>query len=183
MSGAKPPMKTPPRKAGGVLQELREAYGFMQEQGLQHLEIADNRRLIRLIRRSPASAASAATVRSATSGAVPWAPGAPAGGAAPASAPPVPQTEAVEGPAETRSGPAIRSPMMGIFYRSPTPSSPPFVREGGKVKEGQTLCLIEAMKVFNEIKAEFPCKILKALIEDGKPVKVNQDLFAIELKR
>ena len=175
MSGAKTPIKTPPGKAGGVLQELREAYGFMREQGLQHLEIADNRRLLRLIRRSPATALAATTVETLR---------AAGAGLAPAVRSPRDSALGPESAAPAaRSGPAIRSPMMGIFYRSPTPSSPPFVREGGKVKEGQTLCLIEAMKVFNEIKAEFPCKILKALIQDGKPVKVNQDLFAIELNR
>jgi len=70
--------------------------------------------------------------------------------------------------------------MSGIFYRSPSPSSPPYVREGDNIQKGQVLCIIEAMKVFNEIKADFNFKILKVLVENGKPVTTNQDLFLIE---
>ena len=55
----------------------------------------------------------------------------------------------------------IKSPLMGIFFRGPSPSSPPFVREGESVKAGHVICLIEAMKVFTEIKAEYDCKIIK----------------------
>ncbi|OGR85925.1 MAG: hypothetical protein A3J74_11395 [Elusimicrobia bacterium RIFCSPHIGHO2_02_FULL_57_9] len=73
----------------------------------------------------------------------------------------------------------IKSSMMGIFYRAPSPSSPPFVKDGDVIKAGQLLCMVEAMKVFNEIKAEFPCTILKVLLENGKPVKAGQDLFLI----
>jgi acetyl-CoA carboxylase biotin carboxyl carrier protein len=70
--------------------------------------------------------------------------------------------------------------MMGIFYRAPSPSSPPFVKEGEAVKPGQILCMIEAMKVFNEIKAEYPCTVLKVLLENGKPVKAGQDLLLVQ---
>jgi biotin carboxyl carrier protein len=69
--------------------------------------------------------------------------------------------------------------MMGIFYRAPSPSSPPFCREGEAVKPGQVICMIEAMKVFNEIKADFPCTVVKYLVENGKPVKAGQDLIIV----
>ncbi|PIR16123.1 MAG: acetyl-CoA carboxylase, biotin carboxyl carrier protein, partial [Elusimicrobia bacterium CG11_big_fil_rev_8_21_14_0_20_64_6] len=69
--------------------------------------------------------------------------------------------------------------MMGIFYRAPSPSSPPFCKEGDAVKPGHVICMIEAMKVFNEIKAEFPCTIVKCLVENGKPVKSGQDLIIV----
>jgi biotin carboxyl carrier protein len=69
--------------------------------------------------------------------------------------------------------------MSGIFYRAPSPSSPPYVREGDTVKEGQVICVLEAMKVFNEIKAEFNCVIEKVLQENGKPVEPNGDLFQV----
>lgn len=80
----------------------------------------------------------------------------------------------------TIQGETIKAPMSGIFYRAPSPSSPPYVREGDTVQEGQVLCIIEAMKVFNEIKADFKFKILKVLVENGKPITINQDLFLIE---
>ncbi|MFA6003126.1 MAG: acetyl-CoA carboxylase [Elusimicrobiota bacterium] len=75
---------------------------------------------------------------------------------------------------------AVRSSMMGIFYRAPTPSSPPFTKEGDSVKAGQVLCVIEAMKVFNELKAETSGTMLKVLVENGKPVKAGQDIFWIQ---
>jgi acetyl-CoA carboxylase biotin carboxyl carrier protein len=77
-------------------------------------------------------------------------------------------------------GVTIKAPMMGIFYRAASPSSPPFVKEGDAVKPGQILCMIEAMKVFNEIKAEYPCTVLKVLLENGKPVKSGQDLYLVQ---
>ncbi len=78
------------------------------------------------------------------------------------------------------SGETIKTPMSGIFFRAPSPSSPPYVREGDTVKEGQVICVIEAMKVFNEIKAEFTCVIEKVLQENGKPVEPNADLFQVK---
>jgi len=78
------------------------------------------------------------------------------------------------------SGETIKAPMSGIFYRAPTPSSPPYVREGDSVKEGQIICVIEAMKVFNEIKAESSFVIEKVLQENGKPVEPNGALFLVK---
>ena len=69
--------------------------------------------------------------------------------------------------------------MMGIFYRAPSPSSPPFAKDGDQVKAGHVICMIEAMKVFNEIKAEYPCTVVKYLVENGKPVKSGQDLIIV----
>ena len=74
----------------------------------------------------------------------------------------------------------IKSPLMGIFFRGSTPSAPPFVKEGAQVAKGDVICLIEAMKVFNEVRAEFPCVVKKVLVENGKPIKQGDALFAIE---
>ncbi|OGS07014.1 MAG: hypothetical protein A2270_05900 [Elusimicrobia bacterium RIFOXYA12_FULL_51_18] len=101
------------------------------------------------------------------------APAQPASGAARPSAPAAPP------PPE---GETIKAPMSGIFYRAPSPSSPPYVREGDSVKQGQVLCVLEAMKVFNELKAEEDCVIEKVLSENGKPVEPNQDLFLVKKK-
>ncbi len=74
----------------------------------------------------------------------------------------------------------VISPIMGVFYRSSSPQSPPFAKEGETVNSGSTLCIVEAMKVMNEIKAETRCKIVKILVENGKPVTKGQDLFHVE---
>jgi acetyl-CoA carboxylase biotin carboxyl carrier protein len=74
----------------------------------------------------------------------------------------------------------IKSPMIGTFYRSPAPDKPPFVNVGDEIKKGQTLCIIEAMKLFNEIESEYSGKIVKILIEDATPVEYDQPLFLIE---
>ena len=74
----------------------------------------------------------------------------------------------------------IKSPITGVFYRSPSPTSPMFVKEGDVVDSGKTLCIVEAMKVMNEIKATERAKIVKVLVENGQPITSQQDLFVIE---
>jgi len=74
----------------------------------------------------------------------------------------------------------ITSPMVGTFYRAPSPDSPPFVNVGDTVRKGQTLCILEAMKIMNELEAEFDCKILDILVEDGQPVEYDMPLFLVE---
>ncbi len=74
----------------------------------------------------------------------------------------------------------FKSPMIGTFYRSQNPETPPFVKVGDTVEKGQVLCIIEAMKLFNEIESEIAGKIVKILIEDAQPVEYDQPLFLIE---
>ena len=75
----------------------------------------------------------------------------------------------------------LRSPMVGTFYRRPDPDSPPYVEVGDKVKKGDVVCIIEAMKLFNEIKSDVNGTIKKILVEDQDPVEFDQVLFLIEL--
>ena len=107
----------------------------------------------------------------------------------PAVAPVMSKSAAVENAAEhlkrevspsAVSRETIKSPITGVFYKSPSPSSPVFVKEGDVVETGKTLCIVEAMKVMNEIKATFKVKIIKVLAENGKPVNSGQDLFEVE---
>jgi acetyl-CoA carboxylase biotin carboxyl carrier protein len=77
-------------------------------------------------------------------------------------------------------GDTVDSPMVGTFYGSPSPESPAFVKEGDTVKKGQTLCILEAMKIMNEVEAEFDCKIIKILVEDGNPVEYDMPMFSVE---
>jgi len=81
---------------------------------------------------------------------------------------------------EIVAGDTKKSPITGMFYRSPSPASPMFVKEGDVVESGKTLCIIEAMKVMNEIKATEKIKIVNILVENGKAVERDQDLFIIE---
>jgi len=74
----------------------------------------------------------------------------------------------------------ITSPMVGTFYRAPAPEAEPFVEEGQVVEPDQTLCIIEAMKIMNELKAEFRCRIKEILVENGQPVEYGQPLFLVE---
>lgn len=74
----------------------------------------------------------------------------------------------------------IKSPMIGTFYRKPSPDKPLFVNVGDAVKEGQTVCIIEAMKLFNEIESEVSGKIVKVLVEDNAPVEYDQPLFLVD---
>lgn len=74
----------------------------------------------------------------------------------------------------------IKSPMIGTFYRSATPDSPAFVSVGDKITKGQTVCIIEAMKLFNEIESEFSGTIIKTMVENATPVEYDQVLFVVE---
>ena len=100
---------------------------------------------------------------------------------APASAPaPSSVTEAEEKPApQTTSGHVVSSPMVGTFYRSPSPSSPPFVEVGTHVKAGDVVCIVEAMKMMNQIEAEKAGIIEAILVNDGEPVEFDQPLVTI----
>ena len=74
----------------------------------------------------------------------------------------------------------ILSPMVGTFYEAPSPDSPPFVKVGDIVKKGQTLAILEAMKIMNELEADFDCKIVEILVKNGQAVEYDMPLFAVE---
>lgn len=81
---------------------------------------------------------------------------------------------------ETGTGNTIKSPMIGTFYRSSAPDKPPFVNVGDEIKPGDVLCIVEAMKLFNEIESEVSGRIVKVLVDDGTPVEYDQPLFIVE---
>jgi acetyl-CoA carboxylase biotin carboxyl carrier protein len=74
----------------------------------------------------------------------------------------------------------IKSPMVGTFYQAPSPESPAYVKVGDKVKAGQTVCIVEAMKIMNEITAEYDCEILEVLVDDGQAVEFDTPLFKVK---
>ncbi|MBL0315337.1 MAG: acetyl-CoA carboxylase biotin carboxyl carrier protein [Flavobacteriales bacterium] len=95
---------------------------------------------------------------------------APAPAAAPAAKAEEPKGNLVE----------VKSPMIGTFYRSSSPDKPPFVEVGSTIKQGDTVCIIEAMKLFNEIESEVSGKIVKVLVNDSTPIEYDQPLFLVE---
>jgi len=97
---------------------------------------------------------------------------------APIPAPPAAPVKAAEAPADNLL--TIKSPMIGTFYRSPAPEKPIFVNIGDEVTLGKVVCIIEAMKLFNEIESEVKGRIVKVLVEDASPVEYDQPLFLVD---
>ena len=89
-------------------------------------------------------------------------------------------TQTVSESKPSSSGLTINSPMVGTFYKAPSPGAPAFVKVGDRVSKGQTVGIIEAMKIMNEIEAEYDCKIVEILVEDGQPVEFDTPLFVVE---
>jgi acetyl-CoA carboxylase biotin carboxyl carrier protein len=145
--------------------EIRRLADLLREYGLTEIEIEREGVRVRL-RREPAGAASAPTA-AATS-----APGTQ--GEAVATAMPV-------APAASQAHLlTIESPMVGTFYRAPSPDAQPFVREGDRVKKGQVVCIVEAMKLMNEIESKVAGRVIKVLVENAQPVEYGQPLFLLE---
>jgi len=151
------------------LRKLKTLIDLVSESGISELEVNEGEDRVRIVNAgSPAPA-----------GQVVYANPAPAQAmqAAPVAAPAVAAPAAEEAPPET--GFVARSPMVGTFYRAPNPESPDFVKVGDTVKVGQTLCIIEAMKLLNEIESEQAGVIKQILCENGQGVEFDQPLFII----
>ena len=103
--------------------------------------------------------------------------------AAPASAPAAPVSAAIAAKVDDASVVVVKSPMVGTFYTSPSPDAAPFVKVGDHVGPSSTICVIEAMKVFNEIPAEASGQIVAVLVENGEPVEFGQPLFKVDTKK
>lgn len=147
------------------LRKLKTLIDLVAESGITELEITEGDGTVRIVKSLPPAqpmmmAAPAPTQVVAT---------APAAAAAPAAAP---------APAAIQ-GHAVKAPMVGTFYRSPNPGASPFVEVGQTVKAGDPLCIIEAMKLLNEIEAEKSGVIKEILVENGEPVEYGQPLFVI----
>jgi len=151
--------------AGFELAELRQLIRLVQRTGIGELEVASGGRSVRI------SAAGATTFAGAP-------PAAPA--ARPAAAAADGASAAGAAPAPTSNLKAITSPMVGTFYRAPAPDADPFVEMGDVVDLGQTVCIIEAMKLMNEIEAEFKGKVVQVLVENAQPVEFGQKLILVE---
>jgi acetyl-CoA carboxylase biotin carboxyl carrier protein len=145
------------------IRKIKKLIELLEESGIAELEIKEGEESVRISRQTvpqnyaPAPVMMQAPVAAATT--------------------PVATTEPV---AEEKTGHRIKSPMVGTYYASPSPTSPPFVKAGQKVNIGDTLCIIEAMKMMNQIEADKSGTIRQVLLENGQPVEFDQELFVID---
>jgi acetyl-CoA carboxylase biotin carboxyl carrier protein len=155
------------------LRKLKTLIDLVSESNISELEITEAEGKVRIVKASPTQAALAPQTALATAPlAQPAAPASPAA-AATAVAPPAEAPAVVEGT-------VIKSPMVGTFYRSASPGSKAFVEIGTSIKEGEPVCIVEAMKIMNEIEADCSGKIVRILAENGQAVEFGQPLFVVE---
>ena len=154
------------------LRKLKTLIDLISESNVSELEITEAEGKVRIVKGAPAGHAPAPVMVQA-----PAAAPAPVVSAAPAAAPAA--AEAPAAPAE-EAGFTVKSPMVGTFYRAASPGAKPFVDVGAQVKVGDTLCIIEAMKILNEIECEKAGTVKRILGENGQPVEYGQPLFVIE---
>jgi acetyl-CoA carboxylase biotin carboxyl carrier protein len=150
--------------------EIRKLVRLLENSQINEIEIFDKGRKIRLSKSGPSNGQlgmvmpSMMMPQAAISSTL----------AAPQSAVIIPQTEA------GRNAKQVKSPMVGTFYGAPSPDAEPYVQVGDLVQKGQTLCIIEAMKLMNEIEAEYSGRVVEILVENAQPVEFDQPLFNIE---
>ena len=150
------------------IRKVKKLIELLQESDVAEIEIHEGEESVRISRTGPAATAIyAAPAMMAAPAALP-APGAAA--AAGSGAP----------PAEEIKGHTVNSPMVGTFYRAPSPGSKPFVEIGQSVAVGDVLCIIEAMKILNQIESDRAGMVKRILVENGEPVEYNQPLFVID---
>ncbi len=155
------------------LRKLKTLIDLVSESNISELEITEADGKVRIVKSEPVAAVAPATVMHMAAPAV----------AAPMMMPPAtaaaPLAAAAPAPV-TETGHVVKSPMVGTFYRSSSPGGKAFVEVGSEVKEGEPVCIIEAMKIMNEIEADKAGKITKILCENGQAVEFGQPLFVVE---
>ena len=153
------------------MEELRELIALLRDNGLAELELENEGFRVRLRRESEQTESSPAAVQHYV----------PAPAPAPApSGPAHPGTQATTAAAQDQDLHIIQSPIVGTFYRSPSPTAEAFVKIGSNVEPETVVCIIEAMKLMNEIQAETSGEVVKIYVENGQPVEYGQPLFGIQ---
>ncbi len=156
--------------------DLKEILRILEEQDITEFELEQDGVKLRVCRSSTVPSVAPAHL----TGAAGVAPPAPAALPAPQAEPaPAAAQAAPEPTLDTPSGTVVKSPIVGTFYRAPDPNSPPFISVGDRVKVGQVLCIIEAMKLMNEIEAEIAGEVLKIHVDNGQPVQYGDPLFTV----
>jgi acetyl-CoA carboxylase biotin carboxyl carrier protein len=158
------------------VRELKEILKILEEQSITEFELEQDGVKLRVCRQAASNHAGAPASASPV---VVLAGGAPSAAPAPAAPPPSP---APAGPREVEANEnetLVKSPIVGTFYRAADPNSPPFVQVGDRVKVGQVLCIVEAMKLMNEIEAEVAGEVVRVHPENGQPVQYGDPLFTL----
>jgi acetyl-CoA carboxylase biotin carboxyl carrier protein len=153
------------------LRKLKTLIDLVSESNVSELEITEAEGKVRIVKSMPAGAGGPMTYAMA-----------PAAPAAPIAAPVV-EVAPVQAPAAAPAQPTghiVKSPMVGTFYRSSSPGAKPFVELGDAIKEGETICIVEAMKILNEIEADKSGTVTQILVENGQAVEYGQPLYVIE---
>ena len=149
------------------IRKVKKLIELLEASDVAEIEIKEGEEAVRISRSAGVAPAAWAYQAPITAAATP----------APWAAPP-PQ-EAAAAPAAATGGNVIKSPMVGTFYRAPSPSSPPFVEVGGQVKVGDVVCVVEAMKMMNQIEADHAGVVEAIMVEDGEPVEFDQALITL----
>jgi acetyl-CoA carboxylase biotin carboxyl carrier protein len=156
--------------------ELRELIEFLKEQDIAEFELERGDVKVRIKRSLPSGSAPDTRFVAVPTAPVPLTAAVPA-----AIVPPQPPKETAPPPPEEGLH-IVHSPIVGTFYESPSPGSPPFVKVGDAVETGQVLCIVEAMKLMNEIESDVSGELVKKLVTNGQPIEYGQDLFVIRPK-
>jgi len=151
------------------LRKLKTLIDLVSESNISELEITEAEGKVRIVKAGTAAVALAPAPMMAAPAAAPV-----AAATAPAAAAPA------EAPAAPPAGKVVKSPMVGTFYRAASPGAKPFVDVGDAVKAGQAVCIIEAMKIMNEIESDLEGRVVKMLCENGQAVEFGQPLFILE---
>jgi acetyl-CoA carboxylase biotin carboxyl carrier protein len=149
------------------IRKIKKLIELLEESGIAEIEIKEGEESVRISRQSSTPVAA-------------YAPPMPAAPMAPAPAAPAAPAPAAAEDAPAASGHQVKSPMVGTFYSAASPTSEPFVSQGQQVSVGDTLCIIEAMKMMNQIEADKAGKVSSILVDNGSPVEFDQVLFVIE---
>ncbi|HAS6307887.1 TPA: acetyl-CoA carboxylase biotin carboxyl carrier protein [Vibrio vulnificus] len=152
------------------IRKIKKLIELVEESGIAELEISEGEESVRISRHGQMMAAPAPVHYAA----------APVAQPAPVAAAPVATAEAAPAAAAVPAGHQVLSPMVGTFYRSPSPDAKAFIEVGQSVTAGQTLCIVEAMKMMNQIEADKSGVVTAILVEDGQPVEFDQPLVVIE---
>ena len=149
------------------LRKLKTLIDLVSESNISELEITEAEGKVRIVKGGPAAVAMMPALAAAPL-------------AVPVATPPAAQAAPAEAPAAPPAGKLIKSPMVGTFYRAASPGAKPFADVGDAVKPGQAVCIIEAMKIMNEIESDLEGRIVKMLCENGQAVEFGQPLFVLE---
>lgn len=152
------------------LRKLKKLIDLVEESGIAELEVTEGEEKVRIVKHTAMAAPQTYMIPQAVPAAIPQ---------APREKSTVFDEDDLEDESDEPEGDVVKSPMVGTFYRSASPGSDPFVEVGSTVKAGDTLCIVEAMKLLNEIESDFAGTVKAILVENGQPVEYGEPLFII----